>query len=106
MLHSTITKKGQTTIPNEIRVALNIHPGDRLEYKLEGKSVSMQVHPGTRSLAGTLASTKNYHVKLNNKRTELAQQVRSVSDKGLQNIRQAIHDAFQTIQSEREKYME
>lgn len=50
--------------------------------------------------------TKNYHVKLNNKRTELAQQVRSVSDKGLQNIRQAIHDAFQTIQSEREKYME
>jgi AbrB family looped-hinge helix DNA binding protein len=58
MLHSTITKKGQTTIPNEIRVALNIHPGDRLEYKLEGKRVSMQVHPGTRSLAGTLASTK------------------------------------------------
>ena len=58
MLHSTITKKGQTTIPNEVRAALNIRPGDRLEYKLEGKKVSMQVHPGIRSLAGALASTK------------------------------------------------
>jgi antitoxin PrlF len=58
MLHSTITKKGQTTIPGEVRAVLNIKPGDRLEYKLEGKKVSLQVHPGTRSLAGALASTK------------------------------------------------
>ena len=58
MLHSTITKKGQTTIPNEVRAASNIQPGDWLEYKLAGKKVSMQVHPGTRSLAGALASNK------------------------------------------------
>jgi antitoxin PrlF len=58
MLHSTITKKGQTTIPGEVRAALNIHPGDRLKYRLEGKKVSIEVHPGTRSLAGALASTK------------------------------------------------
>ncbi len=65
MLHSTITKKGQTTIPGEVRAALNIHPGDRLEYKLEGNRVSLQVHPGTRSLAGALASTKGKGLSFN-----------------------------------------
>jgi antitoxin PrlF len=65
MLHSTITKKGQTTIPGEVRAALNIRPGDRLDYKLEGNSVSMQVHPGTRSLAGALASTKGKGLSFN-----------------------------------------
>ncbi len=51
-------------------------------------------------------TTKNYHVRLNTKRAELVQQVRSASDQGLQSIRQAIHDAFHTVQSEREKHME
>jgi len=36
MPHSTITKKGQTTIPGEVREALNIKPGERLEYTVEG----------------------------------------------------------------------
>jgi hypothetical protein len=51
-------------------------------------------------------TTKNYHVKLNTKKADLVQQVRSSSDKGLLSIRQAIHDAFYTVQSEREKHME
>ncbi len=51
-------------------------------------------------------TTKHYHVNLNTKRADLVQQVRSASDQGLQNIRQAIHDAFHTVQAEREKYME
>ncbi len=51
-------------------------------------------------------STKNHHVRLNTRRAELVQQVRSASDEGLLSIRQAIHDAFYTIQSQREKYME
>ncbi len=58
MLHSTVTKKGQTTIPGEVRAALDIRAGDRLEYKVEGNRVVMKVHAGTSSLAGTLASTK------------------------------------------------
>jgi antitoxin PrlF len=65
MLHSTVTKKGQTTIPGEVRAALNIRPGDHLEYKLEGKRVSIQVHAGTRSLAGALASTKGKELSFN-----------------------------------------
>jgi antitoxin PrlF len=56
MLHSTVTKKGQTTIPGEVRQALNIKPGDKLEYAVEGDRVMFRVHPGLRSLRGALVS--------------------------------------------------
>jgi antitoxin PrlF len=58
MAHSTVTRKGQTTIPGEIRRALEIKPGDRLEYVVEGDHATIRVHPGTRSLKGALASKK------------------------------------------------
>lgn len=58
MLHSTVTIKGQTTIPGEIREALQIKPGDRLEYAVEGDHATIRVHPGLRSLKGALASDK------------------------------------------------
>lgn len=58
MLHSTVTSKGQTTIPGEIRDALGIQPGDKLEYSLEGDHVIVRVHPGIRSLKGALGSKK------------------------------------------------
>ena len=58
MPHSTVTRKGQTTIPGKIRKALRIKPGDTLEYELEGDSVTVRVHLGTRSLKGVLASKK------------------------------------------------
>ena len=35
MSHSTVTSKGQTTIPGKIRKALRIKPGDKLEYAVE-----------------------------------------------------------------------
>jgi AbrB family looped-hinge helix DNA binding protein len=58
MLHSTVTSKGQTTIPEKIRKALRIKPGDRLEYEVEGERATIRVHPGIRSLKGVLASNK------------------------------------------------
>lgn len=58
MLHSTVTSKGQTTIPGKIRKALRIKPGDKLEYFVEGDRATIRVHPGTRSLKGVLASKK------------------------------------------------
>ena len=58
MLHSTVTSKGQTTIPGEIREALRIKPGDKLEYAVEGDHATIRVHPGARSLKGALASRK------------------------------------------------
>lgn len=58
VLHSTVTSKGQTTIPGKIRKVLRIKPGDRLEYVVEGDRATIRVHPGTRSLKGALASKK------------------------------------------------
>ena len=58
MPHSTVTSKGQTTIPGEIRAALRIKPGDRLDYAIDGDHATIRVNPGTRSLKGVLASTK------------------------------------------------
>lgn len=58
MMHSTVTSKGQTTIPGKIRKALRIKPGDRLEYEIEGDHATIRVHPGARSLEGVLASKK------------------------------------------------
>ena len=58
MLHSTVTSKGQTTIPEKIRKALRIQPGDKLEYAVEGDHATIRVHPGIRSLKGVLASKK------------------------------------------------
>jgi antitoxin PrlF len=58
MLHSTVTKKGQTTIPGEIRKALRIKPGDTLEYEIEDNSVTFRVHSGTKSLKGAIPSDK------------------------------------------------
>ena len=58
MLHSTVTSKGQTTIPEKIRKALRIKPGDKLEYEVQGDRATIRVHPGIRSLMGVLASKK------------------------------------------------
>jgi antitoxin PrlF len=58
MLHSTVTSKGQTTIPEKIRKALRIKPGDKLEYEVEGDRATIRVHPGIRSLKGALTSNK------------------------------------------------
>ncbi len=58
MSYSTVTSKGQTTIPGKIRKALRIKPGDKLEYVVEGDHATIRVHLGTRSLKGVLASTK------------------------------------------------
>jgi len=58
MPHSTVTRKGQTTIPGKVRKALRIEPGDKLEYTVEGDHMTVRVHAGTRSLRGVLASEK------------------------------------------------
>ena len=58
MPHSTVTSKGQTTIPGKIRKALRIRPGDTLEFSVQGDHATFRVHPGTRSLRGVLASKK------------------------------------------------
>ncbi len=57
MAVSTITSKGQTTIPGEIRRHLKLKPGDRIEFVVEadGKVVLMPATVDVRELKGLLA---------------------------------------------------
>jgi antitoxin PrlF len=43
---STLTVKGQTTIPKKIRKHLNIQPGDRIDFVIE-KSGKVVLEPAT-----------------------------------------------------------
>lgn len=76
MLHSTLTTKGQTTIPEKIRKALHIKPGDRLEYEIKGDRAIIRVHPGIRSLKGVLASKKGKGMSFSEIREAAAESAR------------------------------
>lgn len=39
MLASTLTSKGQTTIPAEVRKALNLNPGDVVAFEIKNHKV-------------------------------------------------------------------
>ncbi len=41
MPKSTITSKGQTTVPKEVRDALNVDTGDKLTWEIKGGRVSI-----------------------------------------------------------------
>jgi antitoxin PrlF len=77
MLHSTVTSKGQTTIPEKIRKALRIRPGDKLEYAVEGDYATIRVHPGIRSLKGVLASKKGKGLSFSEIRAAAAEAARA-----------------------------
>lgn len=56
MLQSTITSKGQTTIPKEIRDFLKLKPNDKLFYILEdGKVLLKPIHGDILQLRGSVA---------------------------------------------------
>ena len=38
---STITSKGQTTVPKEVREALDLGPGDKLTWEVNGRRVAV-----------------------------------------------------------------
>ena len=77
MFHSTVTRKGQTTIPGGIRDALKIKPGDRLEYAVEGDHATIRVHPGIRSLMGALTSNRGKGLSFTAIRAAAAKATRS-----------------------------
>ncbi len=39
VLESTITSKGQTTLPRRVRDCLSVQPGDRVRYLIDGDAV-------------------------------------------------------------------
>lgn len=60
MSMSTLTQKGQTTIPQDIRQYLGIHAGDKLEFIIEpdGRVVLAPLTAKATILKGMLAKPK------------------------------------------------
>lgn len=51
---STVTSKGQITIPKEIRSLLNIKPNDRVDFVIEGGRAILVPVKTLRDLRGTV----------------------------------------------------
>jgi len=54
MITSTITKRGQTTIPRKVRDALKLESGQRLVYEIEEDKVVLRSDPGLLASFGVL----------------------------------------------------
>lgn len=54
MLESTITTKGQTTLPKGVRERLGVGPGDKVRYLMVGDEVRILRPVTATSLRGTL----------------------------------------------------
>ncbi len=54
MIESTVTSKGQTTLPKAVREALGVGPGDRVRYRIEGDQVRLIRPRSVLDLAGCL----------------------------------------------------
>ena len=58
-LMSTVTAKGQTTIPREVRKKLGLRARQRIVYRIEGERVIIESAGGSLSeLAGKLGSSQ------------------------------------------------
>ncbi|MDN5789183.1 type II toxin-antitoxin system PrlF family antitoxin [Pseudorhodobacter sp.] len=65
MQESTLTIKGQTTLPRDVRQALNLQPGDRVRYMiLDGGEVRIVRSQPVMKLAGLLKARGKSPVSL------------------------------------------
>lgn len=51
---STLTVKGQTTLPRQVRIALGLKPGDKLRYLLVGEEVRLMKARSIMDMKGVL----------------------------------------------------
>jgi len=56
MPHSTLTSKGQTTIPREIRRLLGLRENDRILYEVEDGKVAIKPAPSVHELYAVFKS--------------------------------------------------
>ena len=61
MPRSTVTSKGQITIPKEIRDQMGLKPGDRVDFVKDrtGRVLLKPINTDIRSLQGILKSKRN-----------------------------------------------
>jgi antitoxin PrlF len=64
---STVTIKGQVTIPKEVRDLLHIHPNDKVDFIIEGgRAVIIPVRT-LKELRGAVASKEGANITLERK---------------------------------------
>lgn len=80
-LISTISTKGQTTIPEEIRKELSLHPGDRVMWELENGKIIGTPTGDLMSLAGVFKSDVPYLPKDEMKKIVQAERVKQYAKK-------------------------
>ncbi|MGK0176842.1 MAG: bifunctional DNA-binding transcriptional regulator [Lentimonas sp.] len=54
MITSKVTKRGQTTLPRQIRNALQVEAGQSLVYEVTEAGVMLRAHPGAMASFGAL----------------------------------------------------
>ena len=65
MQESTVTIKGQTTLPRDVRIALKLAPGDKVRYAiLDGGEVRISRSRSVMSLATLLAGRSPHRATL------------------------------------------
>lgn len=84
MSTSILTKKGQTTIPKNVRAALGLEPNDRILYVIEGAKVTLKPLKGNiLDLRGSVP-TKDKPLDFEKIRTETRKKIaRKVVEEGL-----------------------
>lgn len=60
MIVTTVTQKGQATIPVFIRKKLGIKPGEKVVFEERGEEVILRILPDLSSLRGSLKTNKKY----------------------------------------------
>jgi AbrB family looped-hinge helix DNA binding protein len=74
MQESTVTTKGQTTLPKDVRAALRLGPGDRVRYMiLDGGEVRIVRSQPVTALAGLLKGRSGRRVSLDEMEDAIAE---------------------------------
>lgn len=81
MSTATITSKGQTTIPKEIREFLNLNPGDRIDFIVEdnGRVYVQPINVDVEELSGILHKPKRKAVSVEQMNEAIQQRGGSLS---------------------------
>ena len=85
MVKTTLSSKGQVTIPREIRDFLNILPGDGVRFEIHGEDVVVKPlrRQSLESLLGSLKSSQPYV----DREAEQAAMEKAVADELIQKLR-------------------
>ncbi len=73
MRESTVTAKGQTTLPKDVRTALHLTSGDRVRYALLDNEVRITKARQVKDLQGILARPTQTTVSLEEMETAIAE---------------------------------